>query len=530
MEVNQRRYRRVQRVVEQLESDSKDVPELTKQELRRLLTQRRTVIGPNGEEIRIPKHMAVNDIIKLIKEEHGLTTAEITGILVTLKHFENNPEFRGKVNRVVASGIESPLKIERPKLQDETQIETVKPEAIKLEEIVNPETSGIEQVEPKNNILPFERTEKQKPTYSRTIIYEDEYRQRNAQINQNTVNRFRAEAAAQRKKDEERNAQNKNLEKQLNEHYARENERRGRRRRAGLAVAMLLGAMYVTGVIVDIANMTKQAMTPGENLNPIQIQEDSGRKLFEVTSDTIATFTKDVTPLVYTSQNAQAQEQEGYQSFEYSIDTVSQGLKPNTNLSNALSKFSATSQTPVVVGEIDSYQDFETLLKSGDEALYISGPAYFANFSRQMLHGMLKDKYDASKVVATYEKKGENNQIYEFNIRYYKDGSSNPRTVEGRVDMTRNEEGRLQTKEYHTLPYEVYELLATIGEFSDFSNTEDGKVFDIEGYAAKFTNGDVERAKEELKERMDYGTEAMKSLIKNRIREEQVKSYLNYER
>ena len=60
--------------------------------------------------------------------------------------------------------------------------------------------------------------------------------------------------------------------------------------------------------------------------------------------------------------------------------------------------------------------------------------------------------------------------------------------------MTRDENGRLQTSEYHVLPNEVYELLATVGEFSDFSNTEDGKVFDIDGYAAKYTNGDVEKA------------------------------------
>ena len=506
MEVNQRRYRRVQRTVEQLESEPQAVPELTKQQLRKILTERRTVIGPNGEEIRIPKHMAVDDIIRLIKEEHGLTTAEITGILVTLKHFENNPEFRGKVNRVVASGIESPLRIERPNHQETVQI---KDEQLK-------------DIQPENA--------QQKPIYSRTVIDEEEYRQRSSQINQNIADRFRAEAAAQRKLDTERAAKNESLKKQLNEHHARENERRGRRRRTGLAVAMLLGAMYVTGVIVDMVNTTRQAMTPDETLTPIGIHEDSGKKLFNVTPETIAVFSQSVTPLVYSTPNANSQEMDGYQSFEVSIDSVSQGLKANTNLSNVLNKFSATSENPVVVGEIDSYQEFETLLKNGDDALYTSGPAYFANFSRQMLHGMLKDKYNADKVAATYEKKGENDQIYEFNIRYYKDGSSDPRTIEGRVDMTRGEDGRLQTKERHVLPNEVYELLATIGEFSDFSNTQDGQIFDIEGYAERFTDGDVEKAKQELKERMTYGTEAMRALIKDRVRDEQVKSYLNYER
>ena len=142
---------------------------------------------------------------------------------------------------------------------------------------------------------------------------------------------------------------------------------------------------------------------------------------------------------------------------------------------------------------------------------------------------MLKDKYGAEKVVATYEKKGEQNQIYEFYIRYFKKGSSNERTPEGRVDMTRNAEGRLQTKEYHTLPYEVYEVLAMIGEFSDYSNIQgDGPAFDIEGYAAKFTDGDVEKAKQDLKSRMTYGTEALRTLIKGRVRDEKVKSALEY--
>lgn len=526
MEVNQRRYRRVPKMVEQLENEPQKVPELTKQQLRKLLTERRTVIGPNGEEIRIPKHMAVNDIITLIKEEYGLTTAEITGILVTLKHFENNPEFRGRVNRVIASGIESPLKIERPKIEEEPQAE-----GIKLEEIVVPTDKQKEERNTFDNILPFENRVKKAPDITRAVVNEEEYRKRSAQINQAIADRYRAEAANQRRMNMQRKAQNENLEKQLRAHYSQQNQRNTNKRRAGLAVAMLLGAMYVTGVIVDIVNTTRQAMIPDESLTPVQIQTEYNRdKLFTVTSDTISNFSKDVTPLVYTSQNTQTQEQEGYQSFEYSIDSVSQGLKPNTNLTNALNKFSSTSSTPVVVGEIDSYQDFELLLKSGDEALYTSGPAYFSNFSRQVLHGMLKDKYDADKVAATYEKKGENNQIYEFNIRYYKDGSSNPRTAEGRVDMTRNEEGRLQTKEYHTLPYEVYELLATIGEFSDFSNTEDGQVFDIAGYAERFTEGDIEKAKQNLKERMTYGTEAMRTLIKQRVRDEQVKSYLGYQR
>lgn len=169
-------------------------------------------------------------------------------------------------------------------------------------------------------------------------------------------------------------------------------------------------------------------------------------------------------------------------------------------------------------------------MQNGDEALYTSGPAYFADFSRQMLHGMLKDKYGAEKVAATYEKTGENDQNYEFYIRYFKSGSSSERTPEGRVTMSRNAEGRLQTNEYHTLPYEVYEILTMIGEFSDFSNKNGiGPAFNVYGYAERFTNGDVERAKEELKNRMTYGMSAMQTLLQERVRADRV-DYYRYDR
>ena len=88
MEARQRRYVRMPIHIIQIENPVEKEPKYTKQELRKLLTQRRTVIGPNGEEFFIPRHMSVDDIMKLVQEEYGLTTAEITGILVTLKHFE----------------------------------------------------------------------------------------------------------------------------------------------------------------------------------------------------------------------------------------------------------------------------------------------------------------------------------------------------------------------------------------------------------------------------------------------------------
>lgn len=521
MEANQRRYRRVQGTVATLENDSQVVPEISKQQLRRLLTERRTVIGPNGEEIRIPKHMAVNDIIKVIKSEYGLSTAEVAGILVALKSLASNPEFRGKVNRVVVSGIESPLKIERPG-ESSGVIKNDLSSDIVLE-------SKLNDIETTIQTKVMDKTVKAEPrTY--TYFDENEYRKRAAEINAITAERYRSERAKQRRADEERKAQNKDLEKQLNAHYAKQNAQTARNRKIGLGVAFLVGAMFVTGVINDIAVMAKQVAATNENKTPIGIHETLKDKLFNVTPAVIKALSKEVTPIVNYTENPEVLPTASIEN-QNTIEFVSKELKENTNLANALNKFSNSSQTPVKIGNISSYQDFEKLLASDSDELYTSGPAYFANFSRQVLHGMLKDKYGAEKVMATYEKKGENDQIYEFYIRYYKGNSSHERTPEGRVDMTRNSAGRLQTKEYHTLPYEVYEILAMIGEFSDYSNNQDGTTFDIEGYAVKFTNGDLEKAKAELKERMQYGTEAIRGLIKNRVRDEKVQSLrYSYER
>ena len=516
MEVSQRRYRRVQGNNALAEDISKPVPELSKQDLRKLLSERRTVIGPNGEEIRIPKHMAVDDIIRVIKSEYGLSTAEVAGILVALRSLSTNPEFRGKVNRVVVNGIETPLKIVRP--GNEALENVVTPEEIS--EVIQP----LEEVQTKatvKEVIPFNKQEKTTERRLYTYFDNEEYRRRSAEINAITAERFRAQSAAQRLENAKRKVQDEKLEKQLNAHYAEQNAIAARKRKIGLGVAVLLGAMYVTGLIVDLAGMAKQVRTPNENLKSIGIHDTVKDKLFNATPEVIAALSKEVTPIV-------AQKNMTYQSSDVSIDSVSQGLKANTNLSNALNRFSNTAEKPVEVGSISSYQEFEQMLNSNSDELYTSGPAYFANFSRQVVHGLLKDKYGAEKVIATYEKKGENDQIYEFYIRYFKGSSSNERTPEGRVDMTRNSTGRLQTKEYHTLPYEVYELLAMIGEFSDYSNSQgNGSAFDIQGYAERFTDGDVEKAKQELKERMTYGTEALRTLIKARVRDEKVKEFLD---
>ena len=499
METRQRRYVRMPIQIIQIEDPVEKEPKYTKQELRKFLTQRRTVIGPNGEEVFIPKHMAVDDIVNLVREEYGLSIPEITGILVILKHFENNPEFRGKVNRIVASGIEAPLRIERP-------------QAVELH-------GNREIDENERNI--------QKPVTRRVIVSENEYRYRSAEINQIIANRYRAEAAAVRADAEARRKQSENLEKQLNEHFMQKEKTRNNRARAGIAVVALFAAIYTTGVMVEMINTTRQARVPGENLKPLKVQSEQDRM-------GIIQDSNYVTPLVSTPNPtatvAPLVDQTGYESFEYSIDSVSKLLKPNTNFMNVLNKFSEDVGGFSSSSGITSYQEFERMLESGDERLYTVGPIFFADFSRQAVHGMLEDKFEADRVAATYEKVGENNETYEFNIRYFKGGSSDPRTVEGRVNMRRNEEGRLETKEYHKLPYEVYELLATVGEFSDFIGGENESYFDIEGYAARFTDGDVLRAREEIKERMTYGMEAMKSVIKSRAREEQVKEYKGYQR
>ena len=502
MEVNQRRYRRVQRDIALLENNSQEVPEISKQELRKLLTQRRSVVGPNGETIYIPKHMAVEDIIRVIKSEHGLSTAEVAGILVALKSLSNNPEFRGKVNRVIVSGIETPLRIERPGEKNTVSENTI----VQEEKDVVLQSENIEEIK-----APIQKTEQNRRTF--TYFDENEYRKRSAEINAITADRIRAENAAKRREEESRRAQNEDLERQLKEHFDQENTKRTHRRKIGLSVAVLLCAMYVTGVVVDAADVAKQAI-PKDTPTPIGIHETIKNKLFNVTPEVITALSKEVKPIVTPTPKISA------------IETVSSDLKPNTNLVNALNSFSNKSENPIIVGNIASYQDFEKLLESGSEELYHSGPAYFANFSRQVVHGMLKDKYGAQKVVATYEKKGEDDRIYEFYIRYFKGNNSHERTPEGRVNMTRNSEGRLQTREYHTLPYEVYEILTMIGEFSDYSNAQEGAAFDINGYAQKFTGGDVEKAKQELKERMEYGTEALQTLIKDRVRDEKVKNLM----
>lgn len=521
---NQRRYRRAYMVEKETKEQQEHLEHqpLDKRTIRKLLTERRNVIGPNDEIIRIPKHMSADDIMRIMQEEYNLAPAEILGILVTLKHLANNPEFCGKVNRVVASGIYEPLKIERNTTSEKENVSETKP----FVEKTKVETLYEDRTEPKQSNIVY-------------LVNEEEYRRRTAQINAATAERYRVEAEQQRREEAARAAQSANLQKQLDAHYAEQQEYKRSMRNIGLKVACLFGALYCIGALGNLISSFKEITTPDASLKPLAIHEKADpNKLFNATPEMIAAFSNNVTPLVNYEQTptftnlTHVDDGYKYESFvvpEPTIANSSEGLSRNSKLYQTMQQYSKNATTPVVIGNISSYEQFEELLKNGGEDLYTSGPAYFANFSRQFLHSMIKDRYNAEKISATYEKKGENDQIYEFYIRYKKNSVQTEYSMEGRVDMTRNEEGRLETSERHTWPIEVYELLAMVGEFSDFSNVTQMEAFDINGYAAKFTNGDVELARQELKERMQYGTECMHKLLKDRVRDDKVSAALDPE-
>lgn len=566
MEACQRRYTR--NLSSQVQTSPREP--LSKEQIRKALIERRTIIGPKGEKFEIPKHMSLEDMVSYFKSEYGLTHAEVTQVLAAAEMLTLRPDYRGRLNRVVIDGAENPLRIEIPgsrptsvkKSQTIQEIaRTIIPQNEIAHKIVTPKIettrtiSSMPSVEEqptleisvknpsrdlffpnvRNNdkVISFEQSRRQAvaPRNNLYTVRNPELERRNEiYVNGIVADRMRQGRAEERRLNTQRTEQSKNLEKQMRAHYQEQVREANRKRKNRAAVVCLVAFFFVTGLVVDIVEAVQGNRNIDSGVEPIGIHENAG-DLFEVTPQIISNFTGDIN-LIPTSQrtNDQVVTTLGeYSSKESYIDIASQGLNENSNLANVLDKYSQNSPNPVVIGEIASYQEFEEILQNGDEALYTSGPAYFEEFSRQMLHGMLKDKYGAERVKATYQKTGENNQNYEFYIRYFKSGSSTERTPEGRVTMSRNAEGRLQTNEYHTLPYEVYEILAMIGEFSDFTKNENGLPFDIEGYAAKFTNGDIQKAREELKERMTYGLEAMQTLLKERVRSDKIE-YYRYER
>lgn len=561
MEALQRRYTR------NFDAEIQNSPSgnLTEAQIRKALIERRYIIGPNGEKFPIPKHMSLKDMVSYFKTEFGLTHAEVTQVFAAAELLMLRPDYIGKLNRVVIDGSENPLRIEipgkRPVIKKHAEpaeeivfpkVEAANPVASKAEIVPEISVPKLERprraasrpmVEPmptleislrnpsrdintgtsyRSNIIPFnnQRTQTITPRYDSYVVPNNDAARRN-EINVNAIvaDRMRTERAEERRQAAQREQQSKELEKQMRAHYEEQVANASRKRRGRAALAFVVALLWATGMVVQLVEATRGTQVLEDVPEPPGIHDTSG-KLFGTTPETISYFTDGIN-LIPTSQRNL--------NWQCSIENASQGLKPNSNLTTVLGRYSEDADIPVTFGEIDSYQKFEQMLQNGDEAIYTSGPAYFEDFSRQMLHGMLKDKYGAEKVKATYQKTGANNQNYEFYIRYFKSGSSSERTPEGRVTMTRNAEGRLQTNEYHTLPYEVYETLAIIGEFSDFTGSEKGEPFDIQGYADRFTDGDVQRARVEIRERMTYGMSALEKLVGERVRADQV-NYYRYER
>ena len=86
--------------------------------------------------------------------------------------------------------------------------------------------------------------------------------------------------------------------------------------------------MYETGVIVDAADVAKQAI-PKETNTPA-IHETVKDKIFNVTPEVIAALSQEVTPVVTNTPAPQVS----------AIESVSAELNPNTNLETALKNFS----------------------------------------------------------------------------------------------------------------------------------------------------------------------------------------------
>ena len=107
---------------------------------------------------------------------------------------------------------------------------------------------------------------------------EEIYSTKDKQVKYKRMTPLEAEEAAKRREEESRRAQNEDLERQLKEHFDQENTKRTHRRKIGLSVAVLLCAMYVTGVVVDAADVAKQAI-PKDTPTPIGIHETIKNKL-----------------------------------------------------------------------------------------------------------------------------------------------------------------------------------------------------------------------------------------------------------
>ena len=496
------KFEQAQKMLELTRDSKKDESEAVQvkaqetetQKMRRLLRERRRIVAPNGQEVYIPKHAAIEDIYKILSKEYGFSKVEISGIFATLKALERNPNFSGLINRVEAKGIEKPIRIVRPNLDEEGKGNKTNPTA------TNQMGYAIHREDPE--------LEAARETF----------------ISEIWANKFREYSKQRREEAERRKESDQKLQEQLDKVKKEEERLKGKIPVAAIALSATLflsGVAYLASVIEKTP--FEEIMNP-PNLTPLTTEASSNEinnNLFgignEVIAETISTPAPEVTII---PQPDDGFEYESFSETVTRINKISKGINENSRLYSAIKSYSKEAENPAFNGEISSYEEFEEALENNEEALYTSGPLYYASFARQVVRSTLRDKYNTERVNATYDKKGD---TYEFYIRYYNGAENTPTSMDGKVKMTRNEEGRLQTSGWHAYPMEFYETLALIGEFSDYKMPKDDTVFDLNKYAAEHTNGDVEAAREELKSRMELGWKCISSIIGNRAREDRNK-------
>lgn len=485
----------------------------------------RTIVFPTGERVEIPQFLSTEEIIEWLVATQGISTGRACGIVSAVGHMADDPKFRGKINGVAIDRVEKVLRIEEQETSKPAQEVVVRTNPL-MEVDKEPQ-------ERKKQVRLF--PEVKAPKHVVYIENPAEARKRQSDINAIIADRYRREAKKEREENRIRAEQAKKVEEQINkakeeERIEKQNERRFLLGCGGVILAVALG---VTGMYAALVESSKRiwendtgnleplvtsSFDNGVDFSQYNVSNDFGQVTEQPT--TYQTLRPETTP--YQINGIE------YQPFvvpEPTIGNTSNGLNRNSRLYQSLQTFSQDSNNPVVVGAISSYQQLEELLKNDGDVLYTSGPAYLADFSRQVVQNMLRDRYKTDRVAATYEKVDNSDNKYEFYIRYYNGTSNTPSSMEGRVYMDRNAEGRLETKDFHTFPMEVYEMLAMIGELTNYKiEGADGSAFDLQRYAMEHTEGNVAAAKVELKSKMEYGLECVRTILDERVRRDQIQA------
>ena len=267
MEACQRRYTR--NLSSQVQTSPREP--LSKEQIRKALIERRTIIGPKGEKFEIPKHMSLEDMVSYFKSEYGLTHAEVTQVLAAAEMLTLRPDYRGRLNRVVIDGAENPLRIEIPgsrptsvkKSQTIQEIaRTIIPQNEIAHKIVTPKIettrtiSSMPSVEEqptleisvknpsrdlffpnvRNNdkVIPFEQSRRQAiaPRNNSYTVRNPELERRNEiYVNGIVADRMRDGRAQERRLNTQRTEQSKNLEKQMRAHYQEQVREANRKRK-----------------------------------------------------------------------------------------------------------------------------------------------------------------------------------------------------------------------------------------------------------------------------------------------------------